>query len=127
MCNSHGIEDEYHFIMNCSAYNNLQDLYLPHLSDLRKYITEFKTLMNANEQITHNLATYIYFFHSSSGEKNCKKYNSLVRSSNMKCVYMLVLLSYSFSLAKVLIQFVFNALDHLCTVHNFVLWAGCLE
>ena len=26
MCNSHDVEDEYHFIMSCSAYDNLQDL-----------------------------------------------------------------------------------------------------
>ena len=36
MCDSHDIEDEYHFIMNCSAYDNLRNLYLPHLSNLHK-------------------------------------------------------------------------------------------
>ena len=24
VCDSHGVEDEYHFIMNCSAFDNLR-------------------------------------------------------------------------------------------------------
>ena len=34
VCDSHDVEDEYHFIMNCSAYDNLRNLYLPHISNL---------------------------------------------------------------------------------------------
>ena len=62
MCNSHDVEDEYHFLMNCSAYNNFCDLYLPHLSNLHKNSILFNRLMNANEQIAQHLARYIYIF-----------------------------------------------------------------
>ena len=48
MCNSHVIEDEFHFIMNCSAYDHLRDLYLPHLSNELEDITVFNKLMNAD-------------------------------------------------------------------------------
>ena len=61
VCNSHVIEDEFHFIMNCSAFDHLRDLYLPHLSNERKDITVFNRLMNADERITLSLAKYIYF------------------------------------------------------------------
>ena len=50
VCDSHDVEDEYHFIMNCSEYDNLRYtcMYLPHLSNLHKHVRSFNILMNAD-------------------------------------------------------------------------------
>ena len=77
VCDSHDVEDEYHFIMNCSAYDNLRNLYLPHLSNLQKNVRLFNRLMNADERITKNLAMFIYFAFKLRREKLLEIYNTL--------------------------------------------------
>ena len=59
VCDSHDAKDEYQFIMNFSAYDNLRNLYLPYLSNLHKIVSLFNRLMNADERTTKNLAMYI--------------------------------------------------------------------
>ena len=44
VCDSHYVEDEYRFTMNCSVYDNLRNLYLPHLSNLHKNVRLFSNV-----------------------------------------------------------------------------------
>ena len=74
MCNSRVIEDEFHFIMKCSAYDHL---YLPHLSNEFEDIIVFNRLMNADERITLSLAKYIYFAFKLRRELLLERLNSL--------------------------------------------------
>lgn len=61
LCNAYEIEDEFHFIMTCSLYDELRHTYLPHLDNTVKNVEAFIRLMNSTEAITMCLAKFIYY------------------------------------------------------------------
>ena len=62
LCNLYSTEDEFHFLMNCTAYSNLFNKYIaPHISVFLPSFENFVKLMQSEETIcTKDVACYIY-------------------------------------------------------------------
>ena len=52
--NSSATEDEFHFIMICSVYDEIRHKYMPQLDNTVKNVTVFSRLMNSGETTTQN-------------------------------------------------------------------------
>ena len=62
LCNLYSIEDEFHFLMSCTAYTNLFNKFIaPHISVSLSSYENFVKLMQSEETIcTKDVACYIY-------------------------------------------------------------------
>ena len=66
VCNIHDIEDEFHFVSNCSSYNNLRQRYVPShekicINDIKCYFLLLQTfcLSNCAEQMLKISCSYL--------------------------------------------------------------------
>ena len=59
LCNLYSIEDEFHFLMNCTAYTNLFNKFIaPHISVSLYSYENYVKLMQSEK--TKDVACYIY-------------------------------------------------------------------
>ena len=62
LCNMNKIESEYHFLLVCPLYAELQRQYLPQYYCRWPSITKFKSLMQSkSERVNKRLSKYIFF------------------------------------------------------------------
>ena len=60
LCELNDIEDEYHFVLRCSKYQTLRDVYIPRYYSRNPSMFKFITLLNCDKLKTlNNLAVYI--------------------------------------------------------------------
>ena len=60
LCNTHSVENEYHFLLCCEHYSDLRSLYLPVKYHMRPTLNKFNILMSSqNEIIVKAIATYL--------------------------------------------------------------------
>ena len=60
ICNLNDIGDEYHYIMTCTFFNEIRELYLPAYFKNRPSVFKFVNLMNTTKpKILFNLAKFI--------------------------------------------------------------------
>ena len=60
LCDKHEIEDEIHFVLSCSLYNQRQRVFLPNVDMEVDSIDTFYNLFNRSAQEVLRLAKYIY-------------------------------------------------------------------
>ena len=61
MCTS-DIEDEYHFVLRCNAYNDLRNLYIPKKFYMNPNLHKFNMLFcSRSADILHTLAKFLYY------------------------------------------------------------------
>ena len=60
LCDKHGIEDEFHFVLSCPLYNQIQRVFLPNIDMEVASIYTFYNLFNRSEQEVLRLAKYFY-------------------------------------------------------------------
>ena len=60
LCDKHEIEDEIHFVLSCSLYNQMQHVFLPNVDMEVASIDTFYNLFNRSAQEVLRLAKYIY-------------------------------------------------------------------
>ena len=60
LCELNDIEDEYHFVLRCSKYQTLRDVYIPRYYSRNSSMFKFIKLLNCDKVKTlNNLAVYI--------------------------------------------------------------------
>ena len=60
-CNTNVIEDEYHFLLVCPAFNTIREKYIKEFYFVHPSIEKFSSLLNcSNDRVLQNIAVYIY-------------------------------------------------------------------
>ena len=58
MCNV--LEDEFHFLFECSLYNGLRESLLPRMYYLRPNVLKFKEMFTSNPKLLNKLSKFTY-------------------------------------------------------------------
>ena len=61
VCKSNKVEDEFHFLLECPAYDNIRSTYIARETFIHPNLCKFHRLLRSSDESTvHKLCTFIY-------------------------------------------------------------------
>ena len=61
ICDTREVEDEFHFVMKCPAYNNLRRIHLPYVNEDQCTVDDFHSMFNGSRNEVLALSKFIYY------------------------------------------------------------------